>query len=42
MQAGDVPGFKVRGQWRGRRAGMDARIEDRVKGTLTSEDGGEL
>lgn len=29
-QSGDLPGFKVRGQWRFRRSDIDAWIHDRV------------
>ena len=42
-QAGDLPGFKVRGQWRFRRADLDAWIRDRVEQSKAGPDetGGE-
>lgn len=42
-QAGDLPGFKVRGQWRFRRADLDAWIRDQVEHSKAGpgETGGE-
>lgn len=40
-QAGDLPGFKVRGQWRFRRSGIDAWIATQVQhAKARPEDGG--
>ena len=41
-QAGDLPGFKVRGQWRFRRNDLDAWIRQQVKQSKAERsDGGE-
>lgn len=37
-QSGDLPGFKVRGQWRFRRADLDAWIRDQVEQSRTARD----
>lgn len=40
-QVGDLPGFKVRGQWRFRRSDIDAWIADQVeRAKARPEDGG--
>ncbi|MDF1552533.1 MAG: helix-turn-helix domain-containing protein [Deferrisomatales bacterium] len=42
-QSGDLPGFKVRGQWRFRRADIDTWIRDQVEragATRDDEEGG--
>ena len=41
-QSGDLPGFKVRGQWRFRRADLDAWIRPQVEQAKAErDDGGE-
>ncbi len=35
-QSGDLPGFKVRGQWRFRRADLDAWIRDGCSSSATT------
>jgi len=40
VKAGDLPGFKVRGQWRFRRTDVNAWIEQQISQTQVSETGG--
>ena len=39
-QSGELPGFKVGGQWRFRRSDLDAWIEDRIEKSSRSDRGG--
>ena len=40
VKAGDLPGFKLRGQWRFRRVDVDAWIERQLKEAASEHDGG--
>ncbi len=40
-QAGDLPGFKVRGQWRFRRSDIDAWIGEQVEHARATVESGE-
>jgi excisionase family DNA binding protein len=40
VKAGELPGFKVRGQWRFRRADIETWIEDQLKRATVDRHGG--